>query len=98
MMLSVIGLAAVLNSIIEPALASSHGVPTALWFAFALQMFSFVIMLVAVILNKYAMSKDGIEELPKGKEFKMRQVCELGWPFWLFTGAVVLKACYIVPG
>jgi len=35
-MLSVIGLAAVLNSVIEPALASAHGVPEALWFAFAL--------------------------------------------------------------
>jgi len=98
MMLSIIGLAAVLNSVIEPALATAHGVPAALWFAFALQGFSFIIMLLAVFLNKYAMAKDGIEEVPKGKEFKMRQVLEMGWPFWLFTGAVVLKACYIVPG
>jgi len=98
MMLSIIGAAAVLNSLVEPALASSYGVPAAIWFAFGVQIFSFLIMLIAVFLNRYAIMKDGIVELSEDKEFKMRQVCELGWPFWLFTAAVVFKACYIVPG
>jgi len=74
-MLSVFGLAAVLNSVIEPGLASSYDVPTALWFAFGLQIFSFISMLCAVFLNKHAMKVDGPEEVVKGKEFKMRQLC-----------------------
>lgn len=74
-MLSVLGLAAVLNSVLEPALASKFGVPTALWFAFGLQTFSFISMLAAVFLNKHAVKVDGAEEVVKGKEFKMRQLC-----------------------
>jgi hypothetical protein len=35
-MLSVIGGAAVLNSFIEPTLASNHGVETAIWVAFGI--------------------------------------------------------------
>jgi len=33
MMLSMYGIAAVLNSLVEPSLANSYGVPTAIWFA-----------------------------------------------------------------
>lgn len=61
MMLSVIGAAAVLNSLVMPALAGSDGVPAAIWFALSTQAFSFLVMLVAIFLDKYATTKDGIE-------------------------------------
>ena len=71
-MLSVIGGAAVLNSFIEPALASAYDVETAIWFAFAMQLLSFFIMLFAVFLNRYAMAKDGADVADPNKAFKMR--------------------------
>jgi len=56
-------------------------------------------MLVAVFLDRHAEKQDGAQVvIGEAKEFKMRQLCELGWPFWLFTGAVIFKACYCVPG
>jgi hypothetical protein len=81
-----------------PALAGSIGVPAAIWFALGTQAFSFLVMLVAIFLDRYATSKDGIEVLKPDKEFQMKQILTLGWPFWLFTASVCLKACYIVPG
>lgn len=54
-------------------------------------------MLLAIGLDSYAKKKDGVKVTDNEKEFRLRQVCELGAPFWLFTGAVVFKACYIVP-
>jgi hypothetical protein len=96
-MLAVLGLAGVVGSLVMPDLASAGGVPSAIWFCVFTQVFSFVCMLVSVLIDRHAKKVDPAEKVEK-KPFQMKQLLSLGWPFWLLTASIVLRVCYIVPG
>jgi hypothetical protein len=98
MMISVIGAAAVVSSQALPTIATDYNVPTAIWFCVAMQGLSYVCMLVAVLINRHATKVDGNGEKKVRKPFQMKQLLSMGWPYWLLTASVCLKACYIVPG